>query len=104
MKFTESLLQIKEYQLKGKFSLSKPFLIPIDSKSYSKLQICYRKNPTKVKPKRFLLLVPPEGKKQYISSLYPLSENSFHFDYNGQSFELSYQNSIVEIKEHEGMI
>lgn len=60
------------------------------------LTIGTRKHPTPQKPKNFLLLILPTGKRVYISSLYPNPQNKaenplqgYYFDYQGIKYTLT---------------
>ena len=47
-----------------------------------------RKTTTRFKPKKFIIRV-DEQKPSYISSLYPISKNTYSLDYNGVKYKLT---------------
>jgi len=53
------------------------------------LLICKREKTTPKKPINFIIRIDSEGKRHYISSLYPTSKKYvFRFDYNGQTYAI----------------
>lgn len=66
------------------------------------LLIRERKNPTKTKPKHYLLGLNFNNKKaEYISSLYQVEKNLFKLDYQNKGYLLSFNGNSATIKPDE---
>lgn len=50
------------------------------------------------KPKNFVLAVLPDGKRHYVSSLYPLTNGAYKMDYDGKTYVLTLTNEGGVIK------
>jgi len=49
------------------------------------------------KPHYFLLRKMPNNKRLYVSSLYPIQENQYRFDYRGKHFQIDLENDCFDI-------
>ena len=75
-------------KISGGYYLATKKLTPKFSADFSYLLIGERKNTTPTKSKHFLLIIRKNGKRDYVSSLYSIADNSYKFDYQGFSYEL----------------
>jgi len=73
--------------LEGEFIQMGSYLINSDLK----LLIRDRKKETEKKPKKFMGLL-ENGKFQYVSSLFPSSDNEYQFDYGKEIYNLRLEN------------
>lgn len=57
-----------------------------------KLLVSKRTNPTKDKSELYLLHIDDNGKRHYVSSLYPRGKNVYKLDYQGVTFFMTVEN------------
>lgn len=77
------------YDRQGKFF--------INNTANRSLLITERKAVSVNKPQLFLLQVLPSGGRQYISSLYPMGDKEYYFDYQGKKYKLLFDDTRVEV-------
>lgn len=62
--------------------------------SASSLIVSKRKQVSRNKPENFLVAILPDNRREYISSLFPTSSpGQYRFDYQGQNFQLVYDDA-----------